>query len=181
MKIFVITLLTVLSFDLNASLNIKFRAREHFVDSHQISLNNGTSAKFSGLSNTVNIWHELPLRYSIGLSISPIFSNIKVNKNNSVLLGNKIKLEVYGIEGKYFPIIGENIFFRLGLGQTRISNDSNSNEYTGSSYYFGLGYEIPWKKIFIAPEVALREAKLSGGTKLKSTIFSLGFHFYEFL
>ena len=160
-------------------INIKLRAREHFLDHHNIKFSDGSSTKYSGLSNTINIWHERPFRYSIGLSISPIIGSPKAKDSTNAPLGDKIQLQVYGVEGKYFPLKGFKGFLRGGYGYTRLKGSGTLNGVDGSSYYLGAGWEIPVWRIHIAPEYAIRKSKLQKDVEIDSTVISVGFHFYE--
>lgn len=164
-----------------AKLNIKLRAREHFVDGHSIQLSSTSKATYSGLSNTLNIWQEVPFKYSIGLSISPILGSPKASDVGNAPLGEKIKLEVYGIEGKYFPLNQLKGFLRMGLGYTKLKGAGNTGKYEGYSYYMGVGWEFPVWKIHLAPEFAFRKSNLSHEVTVNSTVVSLGVHFYEHL
>ena len=177
MKPILAIFIVFLSLEINA-LPIKFRAREHFIDNHVIKFKDGTQTEYGGLSNTLNIWYEIPFHYSLGLSLSPIIGSPST-KDPLATLGSKIQLQVCGIEGKYYPVSGFKGFVRGGLGYTRLSASGVYDGVNGSSYYIGLGWEFPVWKIHLAPEIALRKSQLSDGVEIDSTIFSIGFHFYK--
>ncbi len=157
--------------------DFKIRAREH-MEWHHVK-NEGSRAKFKGLSNTINIWYERPYDFSFGLALSPlIISGIRAN-DTSTPYGEKIQLFNIGLEGKLFPkLLLDNIFVRSGIGHTLFRPDLGEN-LTGVNLYLGIGYEIPFKTFGLALEFAYRRAFLEEGTRVTVVTPSIGFHFYE--
>ena len=105
-------------FEQASASDIKVRAREHF-DFHDVAFDGGSSA-YAGLSNTINVWWEKPRIYSIGLAFNPVIGSARASGDYDARLGNKIKLIMLGVEGKYYHRdIAPSLFSRLGLGYTR--------------------------------------------------------------
>lgn len=161
---------------------IKVRAREHY-EFNSFKIDN-QSLDYSGFSNTINIWHEVPFKYSIGLAISPIIGKSKINDSDkSALLGDKIQILNLGIEYKqFFNLLNSNqIFFRTGASWLKIESYGTYSDLTGVSTYLGLGYEFKYKNMGIAPEMAMRFGILEKGNTMRSITPSIGFHFYNLL
>lgn len=179
MKI-ILTLLTLFLFQdvCLAKLNLKFRAREHFVDSHVFTFSDNTKATYASLSNTINYWHEVPFKYSFGLSFSPLLAKAQ-SKEGSSPFGDSLQLKAVGLEAKYYPFSKVKYFIRAGASYTKIVSDGSLNGISGTSYYLGTGWEFPVWKIHLAPEFAIRTGNLSQDISFVSTIFSIGFHFYK--
>jgi hypothetical protein len=162
------------------SANIKMRAREHF-ELHEI--NNKTEKEmYRGLTNTINLWWEVPYDYSFGLSFSPVISSIKAVEKDSIF-GQKITQQNIGLEYKFFlSSIHTSLFSRFGLGYSKLEVDYGSNnEYYGQFYYLGLGAEIPMGNFGLALELAYRYANYNDNLYIKSITPSIGFHLYKHL
>lgn len=158
----------------------KVRAREHF-EQHSYKVDAlDRSLKFKGLTNTINIWHERPFHYSLGLALGPVIGKASVvSGSESQELGSTLKLWVVGLEGKYFPVGPEwKGFLRLGLSWHSLNTNGSYGDLEGWGYYGGVGWEFPIGPVSIAPEIAVREVLLNGG--VRGTVFtpSIGFHFY---
>lgn len=157
--------------------NFKARAREH-VESHHIKGKN-FSEKYLGLNNTVNLWWEKPYDQSIGFSISPIIAGLKTQNEDSAL-GSQITYINYGIEYKSFlKQVSKEIFYRIGVGYSKLEPIKGSRHYEGNNYYLGLGQEIPINNFGLALEMAFRKAKLDDEITIESITPSIGFHFYK--
>lgn len=153
------------------ALNVKVRAREHF-ENHIIELDNGAEAEFSGFSNTINIWHEVPYKYSIGLSVSPIIGKLKAkNDQSEQLVQEKVNFKAYGFEGKYYPI--DTFYLRHGIYAHEF------DDYNGWGLLTTVGYEYPFDRFGLAFEGGKRWYSL-GDVKGDATSFAIGFHFYNF-
>lgn len=153
------------------ALNLKMRAREHF-ESHTIDLSSGAEAKFSGFSNTINIWHEVPYKYSFGLSVSPVIGKLTAKDDESeTLFEEKVNFKAYGFEGKYYPL-GNSIYLRHGVYAHEF------DELTGWGALTTLGYEYPFKKFGLALEGGQRWYSL-GEEKGQALNIAIGFHFYK--
>jgi len=99
-----------------AAGDIKVRAREHF-DFHDIAFGSGSGSAYAGLSNTINVWWEKPRIYSIGLAFNPVIGSARASGDYDARLGNKIKLIMLGVEGKYYHRdIAPNLFHGLAWG-----------------------------------------------------------------
>ncbi|OQW49196.1 MAG: hypothetical protein A4S09_03775 [Proteobacteria bacterium SG_bin7] len=153
------------------------RAREHF-ETHKYKLNSG-DYELGGLTNTLNIWHERPFRYSLGLAFSPIIGAARSKGAVSTEIGSEIKLWVLGVEGKYFPYGPDKRgFTRLGLSWHALDTKGTYGVLWGWGYYLGLGWEFPVGIVSLAPEIAIRNIYLNND--VSGTIFtpSIGVHFY---
>ncbi len=159
---------------------IKIRAREHY-ELHSIKIDN-QNLKYSGLSNTINVWYEVPFKYSFGVFISPIIGKTPINdKKNSNLLGDQIQIFNLGLEfKKYIPLFNkEQFFYRTGLSWIKIKSEGQSEDLNGLGLYLGFGYEFKYKRMGIAPEFAMRYGVLESNNSITSVTPSIGFHFYK--
>ncbi len=157
--------------------NFKIRAREHY-EIHDVTYKGGESS-FRGLSNTINAWWEVPYKYSFGLALSPVFSNLSSNESSPY--GQEISLLTIGLEAKYFPeFIDLNFFTRSGVGYAHLEGETEIQN-DGIAFYVGLGYEFEFKKFGLALEVAYRHVELNHDVQDGVFTPSIGFHFYDFL
>ena len=168
----------LLSFALEANaMKFKVRAREH-VETHKIDIN-GAETTYKGLSNTINLWWEMPYELYYGFYISPVFSSLEEDESGSPL-GEEIHLFSAGFAGKYFVHkLIQNTYLRLEIGYSELRPDNSVDDATGVSYLIGYGYEFPLEMFGLALEAAYRYSDLSDNTTVKSFTPSIGFHFYE--
>jgi|SaaInlStandDraft_7_1057024.scaffolds.fasta_scaffold131883_2 hypothetical protein len=159
--------------------NIRMRAREHFVENHSLHFADNKQYQYAGLSNTINIWQEVPFVYSLGLSISPALGQSKPKGAIVPELGSSFELRAYGVEGKYYPIKHGKVFLRAGVSHISLATKGLLGVVNGHGYYIGLGYEFPFYMIHLAPEIAYRMSELDQGIQVKTTMFAIGFHFYK--
>jgi hypothetical protein len=156
--------------------NWKFRAREHF-ENFKFE---GTTQNYSfkGYTNTLNWWYEEAEKYSIGLALSPIFGNLSAGDLLSKqTLGNKITVQNIGIEFKYFPIKKLKLLYtRIGLYQHTLKSELDDESSMG--FLYGIGYEIPYKKVNFALEIGRRSINFDD-LKATATSIALGVHFYR--
>lgn len=134
---------------------------------------------YKGLSNTVNVYYEVPFNYSIGFALSPVLpglSNLEQKTANSPL-GDEIMLTTYGLEVKYH--FGQ-FFIRPGVGYAYLKSDEG-NRRDGKFTYLGFGYEFQLKHFGLALELAQRETELNNGTDISTYTPNIGFHFYKYL
>ena len=158
--------------------SIKLRAREHF-EVHTIKVL-GSDYVYKGASNTINIWYEIPQKWSLGLGISPLLGEAK--NSEAVLntgLGTSIKLFTVNIEFKYYFISGW--FVRPGLGWADLQTGGTYQDFSGWNAYGGAGYEWQLGSIGLALEAAYRYSQLSEEVTITSVTPSIGFHFYKSL
>jgi hypothetical protein len=157
---------------LSQALNIKMRAREHY-ETHTLKLQDGAQAKFSGFSNTINLWHEVPYRYAFGLSLSPVIGRLKAQDPQSKeLFREKINFKAYGFEGKLFPF-QNSIYLRQGLYAHEF------DRLAGWGALTTVGYEYPFTRLGVALEAGQRLYFL-GAERGRATSVAIGFHFYKF-
>ena len=157
--------------------DIKLRAREHY---EILTIKDDVNtAKYAGLSNTVNLWFERPYDMSFGLSFSPVFSGLK-SKDSSSVFGSEVQTYNIGFELKKFhkPLF-RHAYIRPGLSYSILRPDSNLENLDGVSLYLGLGYEFAFNKFGLALEVAYRGTWLENSTRIQAITPSLGFHFYK--
>ena len=151
--------------------NIKVRAREHF-EIHKIKFDSGADAKYSGFSNTLNLWYEVPYDYSIGFSVSPILGKLTAQDDASEnMFGKKVNFKSYGIEAKYYPF-SRTVYFRHGI---------YAHEFSRLSGWGGLttvGYEHPFEKLGVALEAGQRLYSF-GNEKGSAFNIAIGIHFYK--
>ena len=154
----------------------KLRAREHFENFKFEAKSQNYS--FKGYTNTLNWWYEEPEVYSIGLALSPNFGKLSAGDLNSEqTLGNKITLQNLGVEFKFFPTKELEFFYtRLGLYQHTLKSDLDDESSMGILY--GIGYEIPYKKVNFALEIGKRLINFSD-LKATATSIALGVHLYR--
>jgi hypothetical protein len=153
------------------ALNIKMRAREHF-ETHTLRLQDDRVAKFSGFSNTINLWHEVPYRYSLGLSLSPVIGRLKAQDTQSKeLFREKVNFKAYGFEGKLFPF-QNSIYLRQGLYAHEF------DRLAGWGALTTIGYEYPFTRLGVALEAGKRLYFL-GAERGRATSVAIGFHFYK--
>ena len=157
---------------------IKIRAREHF-EAHEYSVDGVDEVfEFKGLTNTINLWYEKPFHYSFGLALGPVIGSAKA-EDSSVQFGEKVQLWVAGLEGKYFPLKEDyRGFVRLGMSWHKLDTDGSFDSLEGWGLYSGLGWEFPWGKVSIAPELAFRKVYLEKDVEGDILTPSIGFHFY---
>ena len=156
------------------------RAREHF-EWYDIETPAG-SAEYQGLTNTINLWWERPFYYSLGLAVGPVIGGANAsNSSTKDILASDIKLWTVGLEGKYFPFHKDQIkgFVRLGLSWHHLTTSKPERDFFGWGQYVGAGWEIPFGRVSVAPEVALRFFELSQNIKGQVVTPSIGFHFYK--
>jgi hypothetical protein len=147
------------------------RAREHFED-HTLKLQDGSKANFSGFSNTINLWHEVPYKYSFGLSLSPVIGRLKASDGASEdLFKKKVNFKAYGFEGKYFPF-ENSIYFRQGLYAHEF------DRLAGWGVMTTLGYEYPFPSLGVALEAGQRHY-FFGAERGSAFNIAIGFHFYK--
>ncbi len=162
----------------NLAYSEKFaiRAREHY-DVHKYNLNSQTF-EYKGLSNTFNLWWEKPYQWSFGFSFNPLIGSATTEDDASPF-GEKIRLWILGLEGKYFPMPDWLlIFLRGGLSYHILEVKDGVSNPEGYGGYLALGYEFKTKKLGIAPELGIRKIKFSRGVEGNLVSFSIGFHFY---
>ncbi len=153
------------------ALNIKMRAREHF-ENHTLRLQDGRQAKFSGFSNTINLWHEVPYRYSFGLSLSPVIGRLKAQDAQSKeMFREKLNFKAYGFEGKLFPF-QSSIYLRQGVYAHEF------DRLAGWGALTAIGYEYPFTRLGVALEAGQRQYFL-GAERGSATSVAIGFHFYK--
>lgn len=156
------------------------RAREHF-EIHDLDIGE-QSLKYTGLSNTINLWYEVPFKYSIGLSFSPILAKMYIDdKSASSLLGEDIKIYNVGTEYKQFLnfLNRDQFYTRLGISWIKLRSYGTHPDSNGLGIYVGGGYEFKYKRVGIAPEIAFRYGVLERGDSLLSFVPSVGVHFYK--
>lgn len=159
--------------------DIKVRAREHF-DFHDIAFDGDSGSTYAGLSNTINVWWEKPRIYSIGLAFNPVIGSARASGDYDARLGNKIKLIMLGVEGKYYHRdIAPNLFSRLGLGYARLDAKGSIGDIDGYHAYIGAGWEFDVKGVGVALEMAFRQSRLEQGVIVNSITPSIGVHFYR--
>ena len=130
----------------------------------------------------MNVWYEEPYKYSIGLSFSPIFGSSRATDDNNKPYGDKVKLISTGIEYKVFPHkIFAQTYTRLGLGYSQFWTEEVPERSVGFNFYWGFGYEFPFKNFGLALELGYRYTKLDNDISINSVIPSIGFHFYEMI
>lgn len=153
------------------ALNIKIRAREHF-EAHTLKLSNKVDTKFSGFSNTINIWHEIPYKYSFGLSLSPVIGKLKANDQLSEnAFKEKVNFKAFGFEGKFF-LIDSSIYLRQGVYAHEF------DKLAGWGTLTTVGYEHPFSKFGLALEGGYRWYSF-GEEKGTAQNIAIGFHFYN--
>ena len=131
LRILLIAILTSTAF----AQRWKLRAREHF-ETHTVTMNNNDYI-YKGLSNTVNVYYEVPFKYSIGFALSPVLpdlSNLKQKTSNSPL-GDRITLTTYGLEIKFH--IGQ-FFIRPGIGYAYLKSDEVDKKMLVNSHILEL-------------------------------------------
>lgn len=170
-------LFVILAFSQVSEAGIKMRAREHFEwHSYDLSQTRET-AKYFGLSNTINLWYEEREKFAVGLAAGPVLGSAKPTGGDG--LGDVIRLYSYGVEGKYFVTTWKPIFVRVGLYYNRLEAKQGFGVLDGWSYYSGIGWEIPINNIGIAPEFAIRRVHLNKGVSGTVVTPSIGVHFYS--
>ncbi len=169
----------LLMFEQAAAGDIKVRAREH-IDFHDIAFDSNSGSTYAGLSNTINVWWEKPRIYSIGLAFNPVIGSARASGDYDARLGNKIKLIMLGVEGKYYHRdIAPSLFSRLGLGYARLDTRGSIGDIDGYHAYIGAGWEFDVKGVGIALEMAFRQSRLERGVIVNSITPSIGVHFYR--
>lgn len=170
-------LIFILLFIFNLNASWKFRAREHF-DWHSISYQ-GVSNQFSGFSNTINFWHEVPFNYSLGLAFNPLLGSARSNSDSGLMsLGSRVVIYNLNCEFKFFPIENKNFFSRFGMGASLFSSQI-VNEIYGGNIYAGVGYELKIWRVYVAPELAFRYMRGESSMHISTITPSVGVHFYE--
>ena len=155
------------------------RAREHF-ESHEYKYS-GQKIKYTGLTNTINIWREEPYKWALGLALGPVIGSAK-EKNSGAALGEEIQLSILGVEGKYFPFAGQiDLFTRLGITYSKLDTEMGPDDPDGIGYYAGVGYEFRTEMLGIALEFGIRYVDLSSDITGTIVTPSIGFHFYDML
>ena len=156
----------------------KMRAREHY-EIHKVK-SNTEDQTFKGLSNTINLWYEEPLKWSLGLAAGPVIGSARPDEGEeTVTLGSKVRLYTAGVEYKFFPA-PFGMFFRLGAGWAQLQTNGTVGDLEGYHGYAGIGYEI-WltDKFTTALEFANRWSELEDDVSVSSITPSIGFHFYK--
>ena len=174
-----LALLTVLfTIQTSFSADFKMRAREHF-EVHEVRTSSNMEM-YRGLTNTINLWWEVPYKYSFGIAFSPVIASIKEVEKDSIY-GTKITQQNIGLEYKIFlSSLHTSLFSRLGLGYSKLEADNGpKDEYYGRFSYIGLGYEIPMDNFGLALELAYRYTSYDEGLYIKTITPSVGFHFYK--
>ena len=159
------------------AMKFKVRAREHF-DTHKIDIN-GTETTYKGLSNTINLWWEMPYELYYGFYFNPVFASAEEDEANSPL-GEEVDYFHVGFEAKYFiHKVVQNVYVRPGVGYSILKPDNAVDDAKGYNLYLGVGYEYPFENFGLALEMAYRYADLSDDVTVGSLTPSIGFHFYE--
>ncbi len=166
---------------LTQAFNLKFRAREHF-ESNTVKGIQSQDNKYKGLTNTLNIWHEIPLDYSIGLAISPILKGPDYKGGEGTELGKRMHLFHYNIEFKhYLNSKTPYYFYRLGAGRSILKSEGAIKRVWGNNIYAGLGIEFKFSVFGLALEYAVRKSYFADDISVTTQTPSIGFHFYELI
>ena len=181
-KIYVLAIflfLTIVPENHSMEGKLRVRLREHF---EWISVQygqTGETAKYYGISNTLNAFYEKPFKYSYGLSFSPVLGSAQIQGGVPIQTNEKIKLWSMGVEGKYFFFPERYGFFgRLGITGNILDTRGALGTLAGAGYYGGLGWEFKIWKLGIAPEVAIRHVILEKNSRALAFTPSIGIHFY---
>jgi len=158
---------------------IRVRAREHF---ERINIQTDEDLiPYSGFTNTINLWWEVPFSYQVGFAGSPLLAKL-YTKDPPVGFSDAITLIHLGIEAKFFPLPkGLPIFLRLGFYDTTLDTRSETDKLKGSSELFGAGWEFNFSGIGVAPEMAWRYGILEQSVRFQGTAPAIGVHFYKLL
>ena len=152
-------------------------AREHF-ELHKIKVDD-EQFSYSGLSNTINFWYEVPYKVAYGFSLSPLIGSASKVDDKAPSLSSRVNLVSIGGEFKYFLSDTIPVFTRLGMGWSQLRSSGNLKESNGLNTYAGIGYEVPVGKLGIALELAHRNSYLQNKIQVQSWTPSIGFHFYS--
>ena len=170
---------SALLFPVLSQAAIKGRAREHY-EVHSISNLDDTEI-YRGLSNTFNLWYEVPYKYSLGLAVSPIIGSAQNNDDNNSY-GEKVRLYSAGFELKYFPHpLLRNTYLRIGSGYSQLRTETTPRISRGYNLYSGIGYEFRLSRAGIAVEMAYRYSRLNNDIVINTFTPSVGVHFYDAL
>ncbi len=162
---------------------VRVRAREHYEQLRIKGFEPNVEARYAGLTNSINIWYEVPFHYSIGLTGSPLFASLPlVGKEAPTGTGDRMKLIHLGLETKYFPLPEcASAFGRLGIYESTLQTNGTRGVIRGQSILLGLGYEWNLGGIGLAPEMAWRFVELDQGLSARGTAPAIGLHFYRAL
>ncbi len=155
---------------------VHLRAREHY-ETVDVTSPDGR-ATFSGFTNTIDLFYEVPFRYSLGVAGSPLFATLS-GKGHLPGLGDTIRLVHLGCEGKAFPFEGWPVFGRLGVYRTTLASRDAAGTLQGESVLFGLGFEVDLGGIGLAPEMSWRRGELSQAVGFVGLAPAIGVHFYR--
>lgn len=158
--------------------DIRLRAREHY-EVLEVA-GDGFTSTYSGFTNTLDLWYEVPFRYSLGLAGSPLFATLH-SRNAPPGVSQTVRLVHLGVEGKVFPLEDVGIFARLGTFASTLSSYSTAGTLNGESVLGGLGYEWKLGGVGLALELDVRDGRLAQHVSFSGTAPCVGVHFYKML
>ena len=159
--------------------DIHLRAREHYELVKVDNLGRPGLTRYEGLTNTLDLWYEVPFRYSFGIAGGPLIATLPVTGSDHAGRPQRIRLMHLGIESKIFllPEFFQG-FVRVGTFYSALASRDDLGSFYGSSILLGIGYELDWNGTGIAPEFDWRFGKLNQGISFQSAGPAIGLHFY---
>ena len=158
------------------SLNIKPRAREYY---EVIKLQTGANEKaYRGLSNIINIWHEVQGDFSLGFAFGSIGSPYQQENNVRPSSDFHASFQLYTAGLEYKKWYHNQPFVRIGTYNNYFQMGAK-DPLSGHSNYIGLGWEFDYDGMGIAAELGQKFGFYGGKWELNSKMFALGFHFYK--
>lgn len=160
--------------------DIHLRAREHYEKVEVKNLGSTGLSHYEAFTNTLDLWYEVPFRYSFGLAGGPLLATLPLVGHHTDDRPKRIRLLSYGAEAKVFPVPDLfQGFVRGGEFYTSLATRERLGNYYGTSTLIGLGYEWNWKGTGVAPEIDWRFGKLSKDVSFYSLGPAIGLHFYQ--
>ncbi|NRA67276.1 MAG: hypothetical protein HRU19_22520 [Pseudobacteriovorax sp.] len=183
-----------LSHDLSArdgGIAWRARAREHY-EVQRFYKGNQRLSTHRGLTNTFNLWYELPPFAYMGFALNPIIGSLRSKDNKQGDLTSLIRH--YHLGGELLVNIGltsrlngppqnsfyhwiQNSYVRAGWYFSSIDNGGNKKSLNGSSLLYSYIYKWELDGLDIAFEIGGRVGWYARDIEMTGEHVAIGFHF----